>query len=348
MWAHEPPGTSASLISRIGGTPLFELATLSAATGCRVLAKAEHLSPGGSVKDRVALALVRAAEASGALAPGGTVVEGTGGNTGVGLALVCAALGYRAIFTLPPKASREKVDMLLALGAQAIVCADVPFEDPAHYYHAAQALAAATPGAVWANQFESDVNRGAHESGTGPEILRQAGAAGVDALALAAGTGGTLGGLAACLRAANPRLRVFLIDPPGSSLKSFVDAGTLDASAGSTFLEGIGLNRITANFRAALPIDEAFAGSDQEALDMAYYLLRHEGVFVGPSAALNVCAAVKAARKLPPGSTVVTVLCDGGANYRSKCFSPAWLAEKGLAVGDIDSAEARAKIAFVA
>ena len=343
MWAREPPGASASLLSRIGGTPLFELGTLSAATGCRILAKAEHLSPGGSVKDRVALALVRAAEASGALAPGGTVVEGTGGNTGVGLALVCAALGYRAVFTLPPKASREKVDMMVALGARAIVCADAPFEDEAHYYQAARALAAATPGAVWANQFESAVNRGAHESGTGPEILRQASAS-----TPAAGTGGTLAGLAASLRATNPRLRVFLIDPPGSSLKSFVDAGTLDASAGSTFLEGIGLNRITANFRAALPIDEAFAGSDQEALDMAYYLLRYEGVFVGPSAALNVCAAVKAARKLPRGSTVVTVLCDTGANYRSKCFDSRWLAEKGLAVGDIDSPEARAAIAFVA
>lgn len=236
--------------------------------------------------------------------------------------------------------------MVEALGARAIVCPSVPFDDKRHYYHAAAALASSIPGAVWMSQFESAANRAAHATGTGPEILRQAGGR-IDALALSAGTGGTLGGLAACLREANPQLRVFLIDPPGSSLKAWVETGTLTPSTGSSICEGIGLERITSNFRAALPVDAAFAGTDQEALDMAYYLLKHEGVFVGPSAALNVCAAVKAARALGPGHTVVTVLCDSGANYRSKMFSRQWLADNGLAVGDIDSPAALATINFI-
>lgn len=262
-----------SITECIGNTPLLELTSLSKATGCRILAKAEHLNPGGSVKDRAALRIITEAEAEGRLLPGGTIVEGTGGNTGVAMALIAASRGYNAVFTMPDNTSREKVELMEAFGARAIVCPVLPFSAPEHYYHVAQRLAERTPGAVWGNQFEGRANMAAHYTTTGPEIWQQAGGR-VDAIALAAGTGGTIGGLSTFLREMNPRLRVFLIDPPGSCLANYVNTGALTPSTGSTLVEGIGIGRLTSNFKAALPIDRAFVGSDQEAIDMAYHLLR--------------------------------------------------------------------------
>jgi len=329
------PPLARSVLELVGGTPLVELTSLSAATGCRILAKLEHLGPGGSVKDRAALALLAAAEASGALRAGGTVVEATGGNTGVALALAAALKGYACALTMPPATSDEKVALARALGARVEVCPAVPFGDARHYYARAAAVAAEIPGAVWVSQFENVANARAHAEGTGPEIWEQAGGR-VDALALAAGTGGTIGGLTTALRARNPALRVFLIDPPGSSLAALVTRGALAASPGATINEGVGIGRLTANFSLALDagIEEAFAGVDAEVVDMAAFLLRREGLHVGPSAALNVCGAVKAARRLGPGHTVVTVICDGGARYGTKLWAPdgAFLRERGLAV----------------
>jgi cysteine synthase A len=324
-----PPPLAASVLDLIGNTPLLELRSLSDATGCRILVKCEQFTPGGSVKDRAALSIVRAAEASGALAPGGAIVEATGGNTGIALALIAAQRGYRCFLTMPPTTSPEKVALARALGATVEVCAAVAFGEPEHYYARAAAIAAER-GAVWTDQFENAANRAAHFDTTGPEIWAQAGGR-VDALALGAGTGGTIGGLATFLRARNPALRVFLIDPPGSALAAYVTRGELVASPGPTINEGIGLARITNNFAAAFPVEAAFQGVDAEVVDMAHFLLRREGLHVGPSAALNVIAAVKAARLLGPGHTVVTILCDGGARYAAK-MAPDALAARGLAV----------------
>lgn len=270
-----PNAIKTSVLDCIGNTPLIELHSLSRATGCRILVKAEHMNPGGSVKDRPALRIVESAEREGRLLPGGTIVEGTGGNTGVGMALVAAAKGYKAIFTMPANTAPEKVTLMETLGAQAIVCPMVPFTDEEqHYYHRARAIAMSTPGAVWGNQFEGKDNMMAHYTGTGPEIWTQTGGK-VDALALAAGTGGTIAGISNFLRERNPALKVFLIDPPGSALASLVRSGQLTPSAGPTIVEGIGIGRLTANFAAALPhVDEAFDGTDQEAVDMAFFLLR--------------------------------------------------------------------------
>lgn len=328
-----PPPLATSVLEAIGNTPLIELRSLGPTLprGARVLAKCEFLNPGGSVKDRAALSIVLDAEARGVLLPGGTLVEGTGGNTGIGLALVAAARGYKCVFTMPPATSSEKVELARSMGARVEVCPAVPFTDPSHYYQRAQAIAKEIPGAVWCNQFEGHANARAHFETTGPEIWAQAGGH-VDGLALAAGTGGTIGGLASYLRTRNPALRVFLIDPPGSSLAAYVRTGAVEPSPGNSINEGIGIGRITENFRTAGHIDRVFDGVDQEAVDMAYFLLLREGLWVGPSAALNVVAAVKAARELGEGATVVTVLCDGGARYGTKLWRSEWLKERGLAV----------------
>ena len=345
---------AAGLLGCIGNTPLVEIESLTRATGRRIFAKAEHMNPGGSVKDRPAAAIIAAYEAEGKLVPRDSrepgdateyrIVEGTGGNTGVGMALIAAARGYKATFTVPANVSQEKIDFARTLGAEVIVCPVVPFSDERHYYHLAKRLAESTPGAVWGNQFEGLTNSGSHAASTGPEIWTQCHGK-VDGLALAAGTGGTIGGLSRFLLAKNPRLRVAVIDPPGSSLAAFVESGELrlaahagrapDASKmapqpGSTITEGIGIGRLTANFASSAGVDTAFRGTDADAVAMAYFLLRREGLYVGPSAALNVVGAVKLARELPVGSTVVTVLCDGGARYQSKLFSEAWLRERGL------------------
>ena len=341
------------LLETIGNTPLVELRSLSRATGCRILAKCEHMGPGGSVKDRPAALIITELERRGLLVPRDareaagderafTIVEGTGGNTGVGMALVAAARGYKCVLTMPSNTAQAKVDVARAFGAEVIVCPMVPFSDARHYYHVAERLSRELPNAVWGNQFEGLDNSEAHFRTTGPEIWKQSGKD-VDGLVLAAGTGGTMGGLSRFLRSVNPRLAVWLIDPPGSSLAHFVETGEMAPAAGSTITEGIGIARLTANFASSAKIDGAFRGTNEEAVAMSYYLLRREGIFVGPSAALNVAGAVKLARKLGPGHTVVTVLCDGGARYMSKLYSPEWLKEQGLeAAAAVDASRAHA------
>lgn len=339
-----PPPPANSLSDTIGNTPLMHLTSLSRATGCTILAKCEHMNPGLSVKDRAASAILAAAEARGALVPraqrdaagtwrargGDTVVEATGGNTGVALSLLCAARGYKCVLTMPDYVAKEKVEAARALGAEVVLCPAVAFSDPRNFYHVAKKRAE-EPGCVHGNQFEDTVNMRAHFEGTGPELWAQAGER-LDAFVTSAGTGGTIAGVGGFLRAVAPSIKLFLADPAGSSLLRYVKEGALAPSPGSTTVEGIGIGRLTANFKSCPPLDGALAVSDQEAVDMAHYLALREGVFVGPSAALNVVAAVKAARLLGPGHVVATVLCDGGSRYASKHFNEKWLAENHLRV----------------
>ena len=308
----------------VGRTPLIALPKLSAYVGRTILGKAEFLNPGGSVKDRAALGIITDFEERGLLRPGGVVVEGTAGNTGIGLKLVGNASGYRTIIVMPDDQAPEKYGLLRAFGAELHVVPAVPFADPANYYHRARAIAEETPGAVWANQFENTANRDAHERTTGPEIVAQTGGA-LDAFVAAAGTGGTIAGCGRALKAHDPAIRVVLADPYGSALYSYVKTGTL-AVEGDSNAEGIGIKRIVANFAGA-PVDDAVRVDDRTMVTMAHWLLREEGVFVGGSAALNVAAAARYARTLPAGSRVVTVLCDGGDRYRSRLYDAAWLAE---------------------
>jgi cysteine synthase A len=303
------------------------LAKLSAQTGCEILGKAEFLNPGGSVKDRAALYIVQAAERSGALKPGGTVVEGTAGNTGIGLAHICAARGYRCIIVIPDNQSQEKMDLLRVLGAEVRPVPPKPYTNPDNYQKIAGRLAAATPNAIWANQFDNVVNRQAHYETTGPEIWRDTGGK-VHAFVSAVGTGGTLAGTARYLKERDPALRIVLADPQGSALYSWVKSGVLEAE-GSSITEGIGTTRITANLEGT-PVDDALRVGDQAAVSMVYHLLREEGLYVGGSSGINVAAAVETARALGPGHTVVTLLCDRGSLYFQRLFNPAWLKEKGL------------------
>jgi len=311
----------------VGRTPLIEIPSLSAATGCRILGKAEFLNPGGSVKDRAALFMVLAAEAAGKLAPGGTIVEGTAGNTGIGLALVAAARGYRCEIAMPENQSLEKIELLRALGANVRLTPAVPFSNPDNYYHVARRIAEELPNAFWADQFENPANAEAHYQTTGPELWQQTQGE-LDGVVMAAGTGGTIGGVTAYLKEQNPHLATYLIDPQGSGLYNYVTTGSL-AAEGSSITEGIGIRRLTANFARAR-LDGAFQGSDWEVVAMAHYLLHREGLFVGSSAALNVVGAMRLARKLGPGKTIATILCDGGSRYQSRLFSASWLAEKSL------------------
>jgi len=315
-------------IGAVGNTPLIRLASLSRETGCEILGKAEFLNPGGSVKDRAALWIIRAAEKSGALKPGGAVVEGTAGNTGIGLAHICAARGYKCVIVIPDNQSEEKMELLRILGAEVRPVPPKPYKDDDNYQKIAGRLAAATPNAIWANQFDNVVNRQAHYESTGPEIWRDTGGK-VDAFVSAVGTGGTLAGTARFLKEKNPKVRIVLADPHGSALYSWAKTGKLIAEGGS-ITEGIGTTRITANFEGT-PVDDAERVSDLEAVGMVYRLLREEGLFVGGSTGINVAAAVATARKLGPGHTVVTLLCDRGSLYFKRLFNPAWLAEKGLA-----------------
>jgi cysteine synthase len=308
----------------VGSTPLIGLPKLSAALGRTIMGKAEFLNPGGSVKDRAALGIIGDFEARGLLGPGGVVVEGTAGNTGIGLALVGNARGYRTIIVMPDDQAPEKYALLRAFGAELHVVAAVPFADDANYYHVARRLAESTPDAVWANQFENTANRDAHERTTGPEIFAQTGGA-LDAFVAAAGTGGTIAGCGRALKARDPQIRVVLADPYGSALYSYVKTGQL-ATEGDSNAEGIGIKRIVANFAGA-PVDDAVRVDDRTMVEMAHWLLREEGLFVGGSAALNVTAAARYARTLPAGSRVVTILCDGGERYRSRLYDANWLAE---------------------
>jgi cysteine synthase A len=311
-------------VGAIGNTPLIALPKLSAAIGRTILGKAEFLNPGGSVKDRAARGIIEDFEARGLLVPGGVLVEGTAGNTGIGLALVGNARGYRTIIVMPDDQAAEKYALLRAFGADLRVVAAAPYTNDANYYHEARRVAESIPGAVWANQFENTANRDAHETTTGPEIIAQTEGT-LSAFVAAAGTGGTIAGVGRALKAYDPAIRVVLADPYGSALYSFVKTGTL-AVEGDSNAEGIGIKRIVANFKDA-PVDDAVRVDDRTLTEMAHWLVREEGLFVGGSAALNVAAAARYARTLPPGSSVVTVLCDGGDRYRSRLYDAAWLRE---------------------
>ena len=316
----------AGFAGAIGGTPHILLPKLSAALGRTIVGKAEFLNPGGSVKDRAARGIVDDAEARGALRPGGTIVEGTAGNTGIALALLGNARGYRVIICIPDDQSAEKYDLLRTFGAEVRVIEAVAFSNENNYYHVARRAAEEIPGAVWADQFNNTANRRAHYATTGPELWAAFGSE-LRPFAAACGTGGTLAGTAAFLKEQNPAVRTVLCDPHGSALFSYVKRGVLETD-GDSNAEGIGIKRITENFRDA-PIDDALQVDNRTMVEMAYWLLREEGLYVGGSAALNVAGAARYARTLPAGSTVATILCDGGDRYRSRLWNRSWLEENG-------------------
>ncbi len=310
------------LAGAIGNTPHIRLPKLSAALGRTIIGKAEFLNPGGSVKDRAAIGIVDEAEARGALRYGGTIVEGTAGNTGIALALIGNSRGYRTIICLPDDQSPEKYELLRTYGADVRIVKAVPFANSDHFYHVARRTAAETPGAFWADQFNNMANRRAHYATTGPEIWASFGSE-LAAFVAACGTGGTLAGIGTFLKEKDPAIRVVLCDPMDSALFSYVKRGVLEA-AGASKIEGIGIKRITENFKDA-PVDDALQVDDRAMIEMAYWLLREEGLFVGGSAALNVLGAARFARTLPSGSVVATILCDGGERYRSRMWDLAWL-----------------------
>ena len=323
-----------SVIDLIGHTPLVRLNAASDATGCEILGKAEFLNPGGSVKDRAALGIVRAAEKSGALKPGGTIVEGTAGNTGIGLAMVASALGYRTVIVFPRTQSKEKRDAIFLAGAELIEVDAVPYANPNHYARysgrLAEELNASEPnGAIWANQFDNVANRQAHFDTTGPEIWEQTGGK-VDGFVAAVGSGGTLAGVGMYLKSKSDKVQIALADPGGAALYGYYAHGELKAE-GNSITEGIGQSRITANLEGA-PVDHAFRIPDEEALEILYALIEHEGLCLGGSAGINIAGAIRLARKLGPGHTIVTILCDHGARYQSKLYNPEFLKQKGLPV----------------
>jgi cysteine synthase A len=322
------PAIAPDLIGAIGRTPLIRLRHLSEATGCEILGKAEFMNPGGSVKDRAALALIEDAEASGALRPGGTIVEGTAGNTGIGLALVGLAKGYRSLFIVPDNFSHEKTDLLKTLGAEVRRVPAKPYKDPDNYQHIARRTAESIPGAWWANQFDNTANLDGHYRTTGPEIWEQTQGR-VTAFTASIGSGGTLAGISRFLKERNPAIRTVCADPLGAAMWSWFKHGHTDFDDGDSIAEGIGQGRVTKNVAAAL-VDDAYRIPDAIGVEFVYHLLRAEGLYLGLSAAINVAAAVKLARERGPGQVIVTVLCDGGARYASKLFNPAWLAEQAL------------------
>jgi cysteine synthase A len=322
------------VIAAIGGTPLIRLRHASEATGCEILGKAEFLNPGQSVKDRAALFIIQDAIRRGTLRPGGTIVEGTAGNTGIGLATVANALGFKTVIVIPDTQSQEKKDALRLLGAELIEIPAVPYKDPNNYVKLSGRLAeqlAKTEknGAIWANQFDNVANREAHIVGTGPEIWEQTGGK-VDGFTCAVGSGGTLGGIAIALKERNRDVRIAIADPLGAALYSWIKTGELK-SHGSSITEGIGQGRVTANLEGA-PIDDAYEIADEEALPLIFDLLQHEGLCMGGSTGINVAGAIRMAREMGPGHTIVTVLADYGNRYQSKLFNPAFLKEKGLPV----------------
>ena len=321
--------THASGFSRtVGNTPLIRLDTFSAETGCDIFGKAEFLNPGGSVKDRAARAIVDDAERRGTLRAGGTIVEGTAGNTGIGLAHLCNERGYRCVIVMPDNQSPEKRELLEALGAQVRLVKTVPYSDPNHYQRVAARTAQEIDGAVWSNQFDNTANALAHFETTGPEIWAQTGG-NIDAFVAATGTGGTLAGVSRYLKSRRPKVIIALADPPGSSLYEFVTRGVLKATGTGSITEGIGIGRVTANLATA-SIDEALHIEDGESVRYVYRLLREEGLFLGSTSGLNVAAAVELARRLGPGHSIVTVLCDGGSKYLSRLFNDSWLEQKDL------------------
>ncbi len=314
-------------VGAVGNTALIRINSLSLETGCEILAKAEFLNPGGSVKDRAALYIIEQAEAQGLLKPGGTVVEGTAGNTGIGLAHICNAKGYKCLIVIPDTQSQEKIDLMRTLGAEVRTVPAVPYRDPNNYVRLSGTIAASLDNAIWANQFDNLANRLAHYETTGPEIWAQTDGK-VDAWTAATGTGGTYAGVAMFLKEKNPNIQCILADPMGSALYSYAKTGELKLE-GSSITEGIGNSRVTGNMEG-VPIDDAVQVGDPEALRIIYQLLEKDGLFMGGSVGINLGAAVAIARRLGPGHTIVTILCDGGARYQSKLFNQAWLAEKGL------------------
>ncbi|MGF1499386.1 MAG: cysteine synthase A [Elainellaceae cyanobacterium] len=320
-------------VGTVGNTPLIRLNSFSDATGCEILGKAEFLNPGGSVKDRAALYIIKDAEEKGLLKPGGTVVEGTAGNTGIGLAHICNAKGYRCLIIIPETQSQEKMDMLRTLGAEVRPVPAVPYRDPNNYVKLSGRVAAEMENAIWANQFDNLANRRAHYETTGPEIWEQTEGK-VDAWVAATGTGGTFAGVSLFLKEKNPEIRSVVADPMGSGLYSYVKTGEI-TTTGNSITEGIGNSRITANMEG-VPIDDAIQIDDDEALQVVYQLLYQDGLFMGGSVGINVGAAVNLAKQMGPGHTIVTVLCDSGARYQSRIFNREWLSAKGFDIAKFD------------
>ncbi|HEX4768946.1 MAG TPA: cysteine synthase A [Lichenihabitans sp.] len=323
-----------TILDAIGHTPMVRLERASALTGCDIYGKAEFMNPGGSVKDRAALAIVKDAVARGTLRSGGTIVEGTAGNTGIGLALVASAMGFKTAIVIPVTQSQEKKDMLRLSGAELIEVPAVPYADPGNYIHASRRLAekldAASPnGAVWANQFDNVANREGHRQTTGPEIWDDMGGR-IDGFVCAVGTGGTLAGVGLALKARDPKVKIGLADPMGAALYNFYAHGELK-SEGSSITEGIGQGRITGNLDGA-PVDCAYQIGDAEALDVVFDLAEHEGLLLGGSSGINVAGAIRLARDLGPGHRIATILCDSGARYASKLYNPVFLKAKKLPV----------------
>ncbi|HEY4211719.1 MAG TPA: cysteine synthase A [Steroidobacteraceae bacterium] len=319
---------SEGFIGAVGNTPLIKLRRISEETGCEILGKAEFLNPGGSVKDRAARGIVADAEKRGELPPGGTVVEGTAGNTGIGLAHVCNARGYRCVIVMPDNQSPEKYRLLEMLGAEVHKVPTVPYSNPNQYQKVAQRLAASLPNTVYSNQFDNTANRQAHIDTTGPEIWAQTNGR-IDAFVCASGTGGTFAGVCEYLKSRRRSIRCVLADPPGSSLYEFIRNGALKSTGSGSITEGIGIGRVTANMKDA-PADDAVHIEDADSVRFVYRLLREEGLFLGSTSGINVAAAVRVALELGRGHTIVTVLCDGGAKYQSRLFNPEWLQQKGL------------------
>ncbi len=324
--------TAKRLIDCIGNTPLVRLRAASDLTGCEILGKAEFLNPGGSVKDRAALGMILAARDAGALRPGGTIVEGTAGNTGIGLAMVGGALGHRTVIVMPDNQSAEKIDTLRAYGADVRLIPAVPYKNPEHFVHTSGRLAAELDasepdGAWWANQFENLANREFHARTTGVEIWEQTEGQ-VDGFVCAVGTGGSLGGIARALRAQKPGVAIALSDPGGSGLHNFFARGEIRIE-GSSITEGIGNSRVTANLDGT-PIDVSWQIPDDEALPIVYELIRSEGLLLGGSSGINIAGAIRLARELGPGHTIVTLLCDSGLRYQARLFNREYLASKGL------------------
>lgn len=318
----------------IGNTPLVRLRQASELTGCNIFGKAEFLNPGGSIKDRTALGIIRAAELSGELKPGGTIVEGTAGNTGIGLTILANALGYKSVVVMPMTQSKEKIDSLELFGAELHLVAGTSYEDPNHYTHTAKRLAEKRNkkdpnGAIWANQFGNTANRDIHYATTGAEIWQQTEGK-VDGFICAVGTGGTLAGVARRLKEHNPNVTIGIADPMGSSLYNFYTNGELK-SEGNSITEGIGISHLTNNL-ADTTIDKAFQITDSVALPYVFDLLQHEGLCLGGSSGINIAGAVELAKTLDKGSTIVTILCDYGTRYQSKLFNPVFLENKNLPV----------------
>ncbi|NEP32796.1 cysteine synthase A [Moorena sp. SIO3B2] len=324
----------AGFVDTVGNTPLIRLNSFSEETGCEILGKAEFLNPGGSVKDRAALYIIKDAEEKGLLKPGGTVVEGTAGNTGIGLAHICNAKGYKCLIIIPETQSQEKMDTLRTLGAEVRPVPAVPYKDPNNYVKLSGRIAQEMDNAIWANQFDNLANRQAHYETTGPELWQQTDGK-IDAWVSATGTGGTYAGVAMYLKEKNPNLQCVVADPMGSGLYSYVKTGEIKPE-GNSITEGIGNSRITGNMEEA-PIDDAIQIDDHECLRVVYQLLSRDGLFMGGSVGINVGAAVALAKQMGPGHTIVTVLCDGGGRYQSRLFNQEWLVSKGLSVGDCSS-----------